>query len=625
MSESQPGTKTTPRKRLVKISIATPEKQKEITKNVEKLNNLMRNPYKGRKGWTRNYVQIFNLFKLVQRDENFIITEEFKEIEREVNGVITDHLSQQSREVLIGLKYGSNKSVVEQYEALTSYKFDTLIESAKSEKGGGEQGDRDGSDGSEYNSESELTLESEGNESMEISTGDIDAVFNKDLRSEDFIRGGDAELDAMLQGIRSMDGKDEWFNTVKEEGTLPSGNVLNMFTSIQDYIKTKNRDEYRQQIENASASSEHAMVPEEEYQEIQRQLAQNKEVRDIQRAQGETPASNEFGENSFISPSTQEGLSPIRSSSSGVSSMSGARSSLTPSMAKSTQVKQEGLPYRRAKQDPNARRKLPFSDGETKGDDASRNTLQEGFHPKKPLRTREAGDPEGGDPDSFYESFDEEKDGPGPEDKVSTYKNFIIGDGIPGHKSNHGVKFPYRIIYGSAAERFLLTVDFRQYEAFIRMHHPEFARTTTSLAMDKTTLARKSASLIQLFGSMIGVNVLVYGPGHKSLKDCSDQYQELLMYSLGHVLNSVVGIRAGLISRRPLNKRVRTEEDIRRLQSALGPDPAVQSDNPSVSDAVSQEYRPAKRARSLYTENPRAFNVPTPQKMQPQVAEMFFI
>jgi hypothetical protein len=212
-----------------------------------------------------------------------------------------------------------------------------------------------------------------------------------------------------------------------------------------------------------------------------------------------------------------------------------------------------------------------------------------------------------------------------PEDRVSTYKNFIIGDGIPGHKSNHGVKFPYRIIYGSAAERFLLTVDFRQYEAFIRMHHPEFARTTTSLNMDKGTLARKSASLIELFGSMIGVNVLVYGPSHNSLKDCSDQYQELLMYSLGHVLNSVVGIRAGLISRRPLNKRVRTEEDIRRLQSALGPDPAVQSDNPSVSDAVAQDYRPAKRARSSYTENPRAFNVPTPQKMQPQVAEMFFI
>ena len=122
--------------------------------------------------------------------------------------------------------------------------------------------------------------------------------------------------------------------------------------------------------------------------------------------------------------------------------------------------------------------------------------------------------------------------------------------------------------------------------------------------------------------------MLVYGPKHKNLKDCSDQYQELLMYSLGHVLNSVVGIRAGLISRRPLNKRVRTEEDIRRIQTALGPDPAVQSATPSVPsvpDAVAQEYRPAKRARSSYTENPKAFNVPTPQKMQPQVDTMFFI
>ena len=200
-------------------------------------------------------------------------------------------------------------------------------------------------------------------------------------------------------------------------------------------------------------------------------------------------------------------------------------------------------------------------------------------------------------------------------------EKLLIGTHVPGHAVNHGMEYPYRIIYQSAVERFLLTVDFRQYESFIKMHHPEFARTTSILAIEKKDLVRKSASLIELFGGFIGVNILMYGPEHQSLQDCSDQYQELLMLAMGHILNSVVGIRAGMIARRPVNNRVRTQSEIRNLQVAL-------DNNQSEEATVAREERPSKRARTAYTENPRAFNVPTPQKIEKESAtssQVFFI
>ncbi len=96
------------------------------------------------------------------------------------------------------------------------------------------------------------------------------------------------------------------------------------------------------------------------------------------------------------------------------------------------------------------------------------------------------------------------------------------------------MKFPFRVIYHAAFQQFMASINWVAYVKYVEVHFPKHVRTKAVLSITADELYRMAKSLRTLHGDDIRVKKLVYGK-ESSVKDLSDQYQELNMYAMGRL------------------------------------------------------------------------------------------
>ena len=77
--------------------------------------------------------------------------------------------------------------------------------------------------------------------------------------------------------------------------------------------------------------------------------------------------------------------------------------------------------------------------------------------------------------------------------------------------------------------------------AYLRLKLPQYQRTTSQLDIPKAQLLNETRCWLMLYGQFIGIETLKYDSDSKKI-DVSDQYQEVIMCSLGFLLSGAINI-----------------------------------------------------------------------------------